>query len=187
MTAAAPSLPEKVVAIHRALAGARVGHAFGGAIALAYYAEPRATIDVDVNLFVAPERHGAVAAAVGPLGVDPGPDSSATALIRDGQARWWWDETPVDLFFAYDPIHDAMADAIRRVPFGRAGERIPILAPEHLIACKVAFDRPKDWLDVEQMLFLADGLDPAAAREWIVRVTGPGDPRVRRFDDLAAV
>ena len=29
---------------------------------------------------------------------------------------------------------------------------IPILAPEHLIVCKAVFDRPKDWLDIEEML-----------------------------------
>jgi hypothetical protein len=120
-----------------------------------------------------------VAGALAPLGVAP---SDPAALLRDGQARWWWDETPIDLFFAYDPIHEAMAAALRRVPFGDG--RIPILAPEHLIACKAAFDRPKDWLDIEQMLLLADGLDSAAAREWIARITGPRDPRLGRFDEL---
>jgi len=44
-----PSLPEKVVAIDSALTG--LPHAFGGALALAYYAEPRATVDIDVNVF----------------------------------------------------------------------------------------------------------------------------------------
>jgi hypothetical protein len=44
------SLPEKVVAIDRALDD--VPHAFGGALALAYYAEPRATVDIDLNVFV---------------------------------------------------------------------------------------------------------------------------------------
>lgn len=176
-----PPLPDKVTAIDRALAAARIPHAFGGALALAYYAEPRATIDVDVNVFVSPERHEDVAAALEPLGVSP---ADTATLLRDGQARWWWDETPIDLFFAYDPIHEAMAAGVRSVPFG--DERIPILAPEHLIACKAVFDRPKDWLDIEQMLLLAEGLDPAAAREWIERVTGPGDPRLERFDELAS-
>ncbi|HEY7952208.1 MAG TPA: hypothetical protein VID70_04420 [Solirubrobacteraceae bacterium] len=48
-----PSLPDKVLAIHRALAQAKVAHAFGGALALAYYAEPRGTIDIDLNVFTA--------------------------------------------------------------------------------------------------------------------------------------
>ena len=46
-----PSLPEKVVAIHERLARAKTAHAFGDALALAYYAEPRATGDIDLNVF----------------------------------------------------------------------------------------------------------------------------------------
>src|SRR5688572_33090851 len=111
-----PSLPEKVVAIDAALAGARIPHAFGGALALAYYAEPRATIDVDVNVFLVPAAAVSVENALTPLGVVPHPDRAA--LERDGQSRWQWDLTPVDLFFANHPIHDAMRDAARTVPFG---------------------------------------------------------------------
>ncbi len=44
------SLPERILALDEALAA--VPHTFGGTLALAYYAEPRATIDIDVNLFV---------------------------------------------------------------------------------------------------------------------------------------
>jgi hypothetical protein len=50
MTAANRSLPEKIVAIDEALA--EIPHAFGGALALAYYAEPRATVDIDINVFI---------------------------------------------------------------------------------------------------------------------------------------
>ena len=35
---------------------------FGGALALAYYAEPRGTLDVDVNVFVPLDRTGPVLA-----------------------------------------------------------------------------------------------------------------------------
>lgn len=180
LSSAAPSLPEKVVALGKALAAARIPHAFGGALALAYYAEPRATIDVDVNVFVRPERHPEVQAALAPLGVSARADPGD--LIRDGQARWWWGDIPVDLFFSYDAIHDAMQEAIRQVPFG--DRRIPILAPEHLLVCKAAFDRPKDWLDIEQMLLLADGLDHEVVRFWMKRIVGEGDPRFGRVEEL---
>lgn len=176
-----PSLPEKVLALHERLAGAQIAHAFGGALALAYYAEPRATIDVDVNVFLAPAAHPAVAAALAPLGVEPAPD--AAALERDGQARWWWGRTPVDLFFAYDPIHEAMRGATRTVPFGE--QTIAILAPEHLLVCKAIFDRPKDWLDIEQMLVCVDELDVAEADGWLVRIAGAHDARRERFRALA--
>ena len=45
-------LDEKILAVERALARADVPHAFGGALALAYYATPRATVDIDLNVFV---------------------------------------------------------------------------------------------------------------------------------------
>ena len=171
-----PSLPEKVVAIHDGLRAARIAHAFGGALALAYYAEPRATIDVDVNVFVPPSRQHAVATALDPLGVVHEADE------RDGQCRWWWGRTPIDLFFAYDPIHDAMRDATRTVDFG--DDTIAILAPEHLIVCKAVFDRPKDWLDIEQMLVCVDELDADEIDRWLVRIAGEADERRQRFKAL---
>jgi hypothetical protein len=41
---------------------------------------------------------------------------------------------------------------ISRTPGQLGPVQIPILSPEHLIVCKVVFDRPKDWLDVEEMI-----------------------------------
>jgi hypothetical protein len=177
-----PSLPDKVVAIHERLQAARIAHAFGGALALAYYAEPRATIDIDLNVFVAPDRHAAVHAALAPLGVTDTVDEAA--LERDGQCRWWWNRTPVDLFFAYDELHDAMRRAARTVPFGDAS--IVVLSPEHLTVCKAIFDRPKDWLDIEQVFVCEGDLDVAEIERWLTRIAGPADRRLERFAELAA-
>lgn len=49
-----PAWHEKVELIHRALAEAGVPHAFGGAIAMNYHREPRATLDIDINIFLRP-------------------------------------------------------------------------------------------------------------------------------------
>lgn len=178
-----PSLPDKVIAIHEALAEARVPHAIGGAIALAYYAEPRATVDVDVNVFVSAERWPTVVDALAAIGVDTD-RLNKVALERDGQCRLWWDDNPVDLFFAYDPIHQEMRKQARRVPF--AGATIPILAPEHLAVCKAMFDRRKDWLDIEQMLITTDELDLKEIEGWLERMVGRSDPRIQRLSKLAA-
>jgi len=176
-----PSLPDKLVAIDTALAARGLAHAFGGALALAYYAEPRATLDIDVNVFVPPAEHVQVLDALAPLGVDP--RAGLSVIEGEGQARWWWGRTPVDLFFAYDEIHTAMRDAIRRVPFG--DDYIPILAPEHLAVCKAVLDRPKDWIDIEQMLVGAPDLDGNEVRGWLDRMLGVDDPRYARFAALA--
>jgi len=182
-----PSLPDKVVAIDRGLRSAEIPHAFGGAIALAYYAEPRATVDVDVNVFVGPDHLDAVRAALSPLGVaSPIVDSEAgdrARVGREGQTRWWWGRTPVDLFFAYDPVHDAMRRAVRTVPFG--DDQIPVLGPEHLVVCKVVFDRDKDWLDITQVLTAVPDFDTAEVRRWLEHLLRPDDERLRHFDEMA--
>ena len=171
-----------VVAIDQALAAARVPHAIGGAIAYAYYAEPRVTIDVDVNVFVSTACWPEVREALAELGVDVEADGSA--LARDGQVRLWWGRIAVDLFFSYDPFHDEMEGAIRRVPFGDT--RIPILGPEHLTICKAIFDRPKDWLDIEAILAFTEPLDLDAIRSWLTRMVGPEDARLEKLEALVA-
>ncbi len=173
-----PSLPEKIVAVHERLEQAGIAHAFGGALALAYYAEPRATDDIDINVFVAPDACAAVGDALAALGVED--DLDRLAVERDGQCRLWWGRTPLDVFFAYDDFHQAMRRDARMVPFGE--DRLPILAPEHLLVCKIAFDRPKDWLDLEQVVVCVEDLDVDEVRAWLVRIVGAQDPRMRRFD-----
>jgi hypothetical protein len=175
------SLPDKIAALNGALTRARIPHAFGGALALAYYAEPRATIDIDLNLFIGTEEHSEVAAVLSELGVDI--ETDRAALERDGQCRLWWGRTPVDLFYSYNELHEAMRLAARTVPF--ADGRIPILAPEHLIVCKAAFDRPKDWIDIEQMIAFVDALDLGEVREQVAATLGPDSDSLERIEDLA--
>lgn len=183
MTTTEPTLPDKVVALHDAFTAHEIDHAFGGALALAYYAEPRSTVDIDVNVFVPPARFDDVAGALAPLGVARG-ESGAAVVERDGQCRLWWGRTPLDLFFAYDEIHDAMRRGVRTVPFGSG--RIPVLGPEHLVVCKAVFDRPKDWLDIEQVVVGVDPLDVEEIRSRLLRVVGKTDARYRKLDTLLA-
>ncbi len=178
------SLPEKIVALHSALGGAldkdphRVAHAFGGAIALAYYAEPRSTIDIDLNVFVPEMRANEVVALIAPLGVT----GSLEHVDRDGQVRLWWDDTPVDLFFSYDRFHDAAAEAVRVVPFAEA--TIPVLSANHLVVCKTIFDRAKDWVDIDAIRDAGTPLDTAEILRWVGRIAGDDDPRYERIAAL---
>jgi hypothetical protein len=177
-----PSLPEKVTQIHHALDKARIPHAIGGALALAYYAEPRATIDVDINVFVPTDRWPEICEALAPLGINI--EIEIEELNRDGQVRLWWDRNPVDLFFSYDPFHDAMQHGARKVPFNE--ETIPILSPEHLAVCKAMFDRPKDWLDIEQILVATDPFDLQEVEDWLERMVGKDNPRMTRLAEVKA-
>lgn len=180
MSGAEPSLSEKVSALAHAFGAADVPFAFGGALALAYYAEPRTTVDVDVNVFVPPEAVDRVAEVLGSLGI-PATAAERRAVRRNGQVRLHWGIAPVDLFFAYDELHHHAAQRVRRVPFG--DETIVVLAPEDLLVFKVVFNRRKDWIDIEQMLLLTAGtLDLDDVRRWIVAIVGSDDDRCHRFE-----
>ena len=178
---AALGLADKIERLHKALTRVRIPHAFGGALALAYYTVPRATVDVDLNVFVSTDRYQEIASLLRRVGVDEIPHASEA--VRQGQVRAWWRSTPIDLFFSYDQVHEAMKEAVRIVPFG--SKTIPILAPEHLIVAKAVFDRPKDWLDIEQMLVAVDDLDVREATCWLNHLVHEGDPRLTRFEALA--
>lgn len=142
-------LTAKIVRVHRALDRAELPHAFGGALALAFCtAEPRATIDVDVNVFVGVDRLPELVRAL------PKPiEVSETARVRlgqDAQARLWWERTPVDIFLSNHPFHDR-AEANRHVvPF--AGVDLPVLGCVELAVFKTFFARPKDVVDVATMI-----------------------------------
>jgi len=173
------TLPEKVRALDDALRD--VPHAFGGAIALAYYAEPRATVDIDVNVFI-PEADAR--RAIEPLR-EVGVTTDKAAVTRattEGQVRLAWDGTPVDLFFSYDAFHDAAQRSVREVPF--ADGTIPILGPEHLVVCKVVFDRPQDWVDIAAIRDAGTRVDGAEIVRWVQRIVGDDDPRYERIIEL---
>lgn len=175
------TLAERVLALHAALTGEGIDHAFGGAIALAYWTrEPRGTRDIDVNLFV-PAVDPSSALAALPRGIRR-PRGTAASVRRDGQIRLFWDDTPVDLFFDYAPIHRGAAENRRMVPF--EGARIPVLGPLELAVFKAMLDRTRDWADVEEM-FAAGSLDAAAVHEEITAMVGRDDSRHARIDEAA--
>jgi hypothetical protein len=173
------TLPERVLALHRSLAGRRIAHAFGGALALAYWTlAPRGTADIDLNVFVPAEGCRRALHAL-PDGIEQ-PEGTEETVVREGQIRLWWEETPVDLFFDYVPIHRAAKQNRRSVPF--AGTTIPVLGPVELAVFKVMFDRTRDWADIEAML-AAGTLDVDALREALSAMLPGDDTRFARLAD----
>jgi transcriptional regulator with XRE-family HTH domain len=175
------TLGQKLLALHETLARAGVPHAFGGAVALAYWTlEPRGTTDVDLNVFVPPAECERVLRAL-PEDVER-PSGAAQAILAEGRVRLRWEDTPIDLFFATDSIHGDAARHARTVPFGDG--RLPVLGPVELAALKAIGDRDVDWADVAALL-VAGTLDVDAARAVLRRQLAGEDPRVGRFEGLA--
>lgn len=172
--------------LEEGFASRSIPHAFGGALALAYYATPRATIDIDVNVFVPVDRADEVLDLLANLGAMPLTDSQRETLERDEQVRVHWGATPVDLFFSYDALHESCLERRQRFAFGE-GDFIHVLSAEDLVVFKTLFDRDKDWRDLEELAFaMSDELDAAYARDWLTRILGEDEPRYRKLDALLA-
>lgn len=174
-------LGDQLLAVHDGLDAAGIPHAIGGAIALGYCVlEPRGTRDVDINVFVEPQRARDVFAAM-PEGVE----LSGAALEqaeRDGQVRLNWGITPIDLFLSVLPFHDRVASHVREVPF--EGRTIPVVDCTGLAVFKAMFARPRDWVDIEAMVE-ARSLDVDEAIRWIHEMV-EDDERVEKLSALRA-
>ena len=119
---------EKIVAIERALVDAAIPHAFGGANALAYYATPRATADIDLNVFVPASR------AVRVLGageshthwnISQMPDLTRSAAAISGREAFGMaGVTPddVDIFEPYDSFTITVLLQLEDLGFCKKGE-----------------------------------------------------------------
>jgi hypothetical protein len=174
------TLLEKLQAIEHALRDARVHHAFGGAIALGYHiANPRGTIDIDLNCFVPSETARAVFEIL-PREID-WTDEDIALVERDGQVRVFWERTPIDLFFTNHPFHEVAAANTETVPF--ADGTIPVLGANELAVFKAFFNRGQDWVDIEAMAD-AETVDLHWVIGWIVDLLGPDDERVERLRAL---
>jgi hypothetical protein len=173
-------LAQRLLAVHDAFAEAALPHAFGGAIALAYCTEePRGTRDLDVNVFIDPTRAKEVFAALPPPVTIAGADVEAAE--REGQARVWWEDTPIDVFLDVHRFHQEVARRVRQVPF--ADRTIPVLGCTGLAVFKALFDRTKDWADIEAMIEVG-AMDIAEALAWLGRMVGPEHPATLRMASL---
>lgn len=164
---------EKIVAIERALSAGDIPHAFGGANALAYYGTPRATADIDLNVFVPVSRAREVLQVLGDLGATSPDPGVLERIEREGQITVFWERTPIDVFFSYDPLHESSMRRRRRVDFG--GDPIHVLSAEDLMTYKVLFNREKDWNDIAEMVYAAnESLDFDYVRGWVERICAAG-------------
>ena len=89
-------LVDLILRLHETLAGDQIAHAFGGALALAWCTEePRATNDIDLNIFAPVAAFERVLETLPP---DMEVSEQARAqLARDGQARLWCPRPGVNL------------------------------------------------------------------------------------------
>ena len=176
----AVTLPERIVALHLALDGAGVPHAFGGALALAWCTQrARGTVDIDLNLFVPPSAPAPRWKRSPPAWRTATPTSPHRRRRADPPVVG---HDPVDVFFSTTPFHEEAAGRARLEPF--LGVDVPFLACRDLAVFKAFFDRTRDWADLEDMA-AAGTLDVEAVLGVVVRHLGGADHRVERLRSLA--
>ena len=151
---------------------------------MAYAGIPRYTHDVDINIALPQEQSQRVLDSLAPVFPIADRQKAERELRTIAQTRLRWGDLPVDLFFANTPFHEAMATRTREVDY--AGTTIPVISAEDLIICKALFNRPKDWIDIDNIFKVREHLDAGYIRQWLNEFREPDDERIRRIDGLFA-
>jgi hypothetical protein len=155
----------------------------GGAIALGYWGLPRSTVDVDVTLYLPPERPSECVWLLQDIGCEVAAAKAIDSLRENGFCRVACGGLNVDVFLPIVPFYEAARARRKRVPL--AGQSILIWDAETLTVFKMMFFRRKDLADVEQILRTQGAaLDRAWVRERLSEMYGPLDPRLSEWDSL---
>jgi hypothetical protein len=161
-----------------------IEYAIGGALAVAYYANPRATVDVDINIFAPPETGlDHVLEVLKSVGFEP--DNAATlsrTAKEDGQFRGRLAGIRVDVFVPAIAFYAALNTRKRQVSL--LDGPLNILGPEDLLILKMMFFRRKDLADAEAMLRGGNVIDLNQVRTTLVEFVGAQDERIREWDKL---
>lgn len=179
------SLAALVIDVHQTLDAAGIPHAFGGALALDYIADPRGTVDVDVNVFAGTEEIDDVLVVLATLGLRP--EAERQAWMPAAGIRLWRDDDPfpVDVFPSLD---DAYAEVRRRTvvhPFGPERLPLPFLSAEDLVLFKLSFGRSKDWVDLAAIADVTPDLDVGYIERQLLALRGPSmHPRLVRLRSM---
>jgi len=166
-----------------ALEQSTIDYALGGAIAYSTWAEPRATRDIDLNLWLPTDRLSEAFDVLERSGVTIDRPKAVVDADTRGMFVGRHGEYRVDLFVPSVPFYDEARR--RRVRTHLAGRAVWVLSPEVLAVFKLLFFRPKDLADVGRLLEIqGDRFDGAFVRRWLVDMFASDDDRVTAWDGL---
>lgn len=185
MTATAPpDVFEAALTLAETLERHAMPYCLGGAIAYGQYGIPRATKDVDINVFLEPDALTPLIVILQDLGLRFPADPAGDAA-REGLVVAHWNGYRIDIFTP-------------SIPFSREAERTKtyfqfddrgawFLAVEALCVFKLLFFRGKDLVDLERLLaVMGPQIDIAYVRHHIADMMGETDERTHAWDRLTA-
>lgn len=180
------SLVDLVVELHRELSAAGQAHAFGGALALAYVAEPRGTVDIDLNIFTPDTDIDDVLEVFAALGLQPELPRDRWLPIAGIRMRREGDPYPVDVFPSLDERYGEIERRCVNHAFGPDRVVLPFLSAEDLVLFKLSFGRDKDWVDLRAIARSQPTLDLDYVEAQLIGLRGAGmHPRLARMRKLA--
>lgn len=173
-----------VVSIAKALDDMRHEYAFGGAVALAYWATPRGTVDADLTIYLPPDEPEQCIAVLQDLDCSFLPLDATLSLKDHGFCRVSYGGFQLDVFLPTFAFYEKALH--RRQSVMLEGTSIKIWDPETLCVFKMMFFRLKDLADVEAILAMQGAkLDRNWVAQQLTSIHGERDPRVNRWAELA--
>lgn len=170
-----------VHALTATLEDAGIEYAISGAIALAYWSAPRATLDIDVALNVPASALPFLLDTLTNSGYELRHD--ALEAVQRGDFVGRMGGIRIDFFLPVLPISlDALSRRVQ-VPFG--DRDIWILSAEDLMAFKLIFGRTKDFADIERLVAAqCEKLEWNYLQQQLVRIFEPDDSRFLKYLEL---
>ena len=184
-----PANPPPVTAVAAELAKrldlANCEYALGGAIALAYWSEPRGTVDVDVSLFISAVDPSQTIDVLHRIDADFDADAVRTSIETHGFCRVRFMGRVLDVFLPIAMIYEP--GRLRRQRVNIDGYEAMIWDAETLCVFKMMFFRRKDLADLESILLTqGKSLDRSWIEQQLIAMYGQRDPRIGQWRELAA-
>lgn len=178
-----PTAPDVARRLADELERSAIPYAVGGAIAYGLHAPPRATNDVDLNVFVEPDDLDATFDALERGGATVDRQQAQQSALDRGDFIVRYRGMRVDVFVSSIPLSLAAAGRIQQgVLLGRP---IAFLSAEDLVLFKLLFYRAKDINDITRLVaFQGDALDHGYVRRWLVDMVGEDDERMTTWDNI---
>lgn len=160
-----------------------IPYAIGGSLSLATWGYARATVDVDLDVFVSHDALDPVFDALIAAGCHLDREACRSSARDRGDFRATLDGMRVDVFVPSFPLYGSARARIRQGQL--RGAPAWFLSAEDLATFKMLFFRAKDLLDVERLLAVrGEEFDHAYVRAWLVQLVGVDDDRIIKWDAL---
>lgn len=167
-----------------------IPYAFGGAIAYTVWGPPRATTDIDIDLFIdGCDRAGLnqVFDILESIGMSISRPEALREAAETDIMTLYWNGVRVEFFTAAGPFNREVEKTRVRRKLG--DDFFWFLSAEAITVFKMVFFRPKDIADVERLIkLMGRDLDTEYIREWLVKTVTDGEDsrEVEKWDEMIA-